>query len=109
MNVGNMHPVRDILHVSDVVAAYVHLVERGAPGETYNVASGEGHSIGDVLERMFAIADFRVVTEVDAALVRTADIPYLVGDATKLHDLTGWVANVSLGEVLAEVLDAQAN
>ena len=109
MNVGNMHPVRDILHVSDVVAAYVQLVESGTPGETYNVASGEGHSIGDLLERMCGIADYRVVTEFDAALVRTADIPYLVGDATKLHDLTGWVANVSLGEVLAEVLDAQAN
>ncbi|MEE8133454.1 MAG: GDP-mannose 4,6-dehydratase [Gemmatimonadales bacterium] len=109
MSVGNMHPVRDILHVSDVVAAYVHLVERGVPGETYNVASGEGYSVGDLLERMCAIVDYRVVTEVDPSLVRPADIPYLVGNATKLRDLTGWGPNVSLGELLSEVVDAQAN
>ncbi len=109
MNVGNMHPVRDILHVSDVVAAYVQLVERGVPGETYNIASGDGYSVGDLLERMCAIADYRVVTEVDASLVRPADIPYLVGDATKLRDLTEWSPKVSLGELLSEVVNAQAN
>lgn len=109
MNVGNMHPIRDILHVSDVVAAYVQLIERGVPGETYNIASGEGYSVGDFVERMCAIVDYRVVTEVDASLVRPADIPYLVGNATKLCDLTGWSPKVSLGELLSEVVNAQAN
>ncbi|MCH8939256.1 MAG: NAD-dependent epimerase/dehydratase family protein, partial [Gemmatimonadetes bacterium] len=39
VKVGNLEPVREFLHVADVVEAYRLLLERGEPGETYNVAS----------------------------------------------------------------------
>jgi len=40
--VGNLEPIRDFLHVDDVVDAYLALIERGTPGTCYNVASGSG-------------------------------------------------------------------
>ena len=109
VKVGNLQPVRDILHVSDVVEAYIRLIEKGVAGEVYNVASGNGYALSDMLDRMCDIVEYRVVTEVDASLVRTADIPYLVGDATKLRARTGWAPQVSVEAMLTEVLDAQAN
>ncbi len=109
ITVGNLFPVRDILHVSDVVEAYLALMEEGVSGEVYNVASGEGYALSDILDRLSELVGYRVVSEVDASLVRRADIPYLVGDASKLNALTGWRPRVSIDDILAEVVNAQAD
>ena len=52
--VGNLDAVRDFTDVRDVVRAYWALLERGAPGEVYNVCSGRGVRIGDVLDELLA-------------------------------------------------------
>jgi GDP-4-dehydro-6-deoxy-D-mannose reductase len=90
IKVGNLEPVRELLHVADVVRAYVLLLGRGVAGETYNVASGEGVGLRDLLDRMMGIVGYRVVPESDPTLSRAADIPHLVGDPGKLEATTGW-------------------
>lgn len=109
IKVGNLDPVREFMHVSDVVDAYCRLLSGGRSGEVYNVASGRGLPLGELLERLMGIVGYWVVTEADPELVRPADIAYLVGDAAKLHAATGWSPRVPLDDVLAEVVDAQAN
>src|SRR3989440_46617 len=52
VKVGNLEPVREFLHVRDVVDAYVRLLVRGHAGETYNVASGEGISLERLFDRL---------------------------------------------------------
>ncbi len=106
--VGNLAPVRDFLHVDDVVDAYVALLERGEPGSAYNIASGLGVSIGEVLERLRVMIGGRITAAPDPALVRQADIPHLVGDATRLRDGTGWAPRRTLDDALAEVARAEA-
>jgi len=109
IKVGNLEPVREFLHVADVVDAYARLVAAGEPGETYNVASGRGVSVGELLDRLAKLIGVCPVREVDPALVRATDIPYLVGDAAKLRARTGWAPRRSLEETLKEVTDAQAD
>ncbi|HLB38588.1 MAG TPA: GDP-mannose 4,6-dehydratase [Gemmatimonadales bacterium] len=109
IKVGNLDPVREFMHVSDVVDAYCRLLAGGRPGEVYNVANGRGIALSDLLERLMDVVGYRVIAEPDPELVRPADIPYLVGDAAKLRAATGWLPQVSLEDVLAEVVDAQAN
>ncbi len=104
--VGNLENVRDFMHVSDVVAAYLALLERGESGETYNIASGEGTSLRDIFFMVADAVGSRIIPEVDAAYMRTSDIPSLVGDATKLRTQTGWQPNVSLKETIEEVVNA---
>jgi len=106
--VGNLDNTRDFMHVSDVVEAYRLLLERGEPGETYNIASGEGTNLRDVFFMVADAAHSRVIPEVDAAFVRTSDIPYLVGDATKLRTQTGWKPTVSLKDAIEEVVNASS-
>lgn len=108
VRVGNLDPVRDFLHVRDVVDAYVRLLVQGVPGEIYNVASGQAIRLEDLLFRMGRLLGVDPIPESDPELRRPADVPHLVGDATKLRAVTGWEPRTSLEDTLREVLDAQA-
>jgi GDP-4-dehydro-6-deoxy-D-mannose reductase len=106
---GNLAAVRDFLDVRDVVRAYLLLLERGVPGEAYNVASGVGHRLTEcfsILARLVGVAAHAVE---DAALVRSGDIPVLIGDATKLRHATGWSPQIPFERTLQDLVDAQAN
>ena len=109
IEVGNLDPVRDIMHVGDVVDAYVTMLERGTPGEVYNVASGVGTSIRDLFSLVAEAVGYRVVPEVAAGLVRGSDSVHLVGNADKLQKELNWVARRTLAEAIREVVDAQAH
>src|SRR3989449_9173156 len=109
VKVGNLEPVREFLHVRDVVDAYARLLVRGQPGETYNVASGQGISLEEVFFRLADLIGARPIPEADPELVRGGDIFHLVGDAAKLRAATGWVPRYTLDDTLREVLDAQAD
>lgn len=108
MPVGNRTPIRDFLHVSDVVAAYISLCQRGTPGEAYNVASGTGWSVQQVLERVVARTGTRAEPTEDPALVRPVDVPSLIGDPRKLQHATGWRATRSLDDIIDDLLHAEA-
>jgi len=103
---GNTSTVRDFLHVGDVVAAYVALAERGAPGEAYNVSSGTGVAVDAVARRVLALMDVDAKLEVDPALVRPVEVPMLVGDARKLRAATGWAPRLSLDSIIEDVIRA---
>ena len=106
---GNLAPVRDLLDVRDVVAAYVTLLESGADGGVYNVAGGTGYSLREVFERLQQLAGWRVTAEFDASLGRPSDIVHLVGDASLLRSATGWAPRYSLDRTLQDLLDAQTD
>lgn len=106
MPVGNRSPIRDFLHVSDVVAAYISLCRRGAPGEAYNVASGTGWSVQQILDRVLARADVQATPVEDPSLVRPVDVPRLIGDSHKLQRATGWSATRALDDIIDDLLHA---
>ena len=106
---GNLDPVRDLLDVRDVVSAYVGLLERGKTGEVYNVARGEGVAIREVLTRLAHLLGAEVEPVPDPVLTRNLDVPYLVGDPTKLGRATGWRPTLTLDETLRGVIDAEAD
>lgn len=106
MPVGNRSPIRDFLHVTDVVAAYISLCRRGAPGEAYNVASGTGWSVQQILDRVLARAVVQATPVEDPALVRPVDVPVLTGDSHKLQRATGWSATRALDDIIDDLLHA---
>ena len=106
---GSLEPVRDFLDVRDVAEAYRLLLERGLPGEVYNLASGEGHALSEVLARLERLAQWKVTPELEAKLTRRSDLLHLVGDSTKLREQTGWRPLIPLDQTLRDLLDAQAH
>ncbi len=109
VNVGNLEVVREFMDVRDVAAAYAALLQKGKPGETYNVASGKGVTLRDLFMRLAKIVGVDAIPETDPAFVRPADLTHLVGDATKLRTATGWRPKFSLDETLRDLVDAQAD
>jgi GDP-4-dehydro-6-deoxy-D-mannose reductase len=106
---GNLDTVRDFLDVRDVAEAYLSLLERGVAGEVYNIASGEGHPLTAVLQRLERLVQWRVKPELEPRLARRSDIAHLVGDAGKLSAETGWRPRIPLDQTLQDLLHAQAD
>ena len=104
VRVGNLSAKRDFTDVRDVVAAYVAALERGTAGEAYNVCSGIGVSVRDLLKTLIELSGLEVEVAVAKGRVRAADVPRLVGCADKLRHATGWGPRHELRETLAEVL-----
>lgn len=104
--IGNSDVIRDLLHVDDVVTAYISLVARGTPGEVYNVCSGAGVRVGDLAAEVLAAAGVRAPLRVDPALQRAVDVPALVGDPAKLIAATGWAPRRSRSDIISDLLDA---
>ena len=104
IEVGNLTPRRDFTDVRDVVRAYRMLTLGGAPGEIYHVCSGDDVSIGELAERLIALADRPMKLVPNPDLQRPVDLPVLRGDHTKLSEATGWQPRIPLDETLAVLL-----
>ncbi len=105
IDVGNLEAVRDFCDVRDVVRAYWALFESGRSGEVYNVCSGVGTCIRDVLDTLITRSGGGVLTHTDPALMRPADIPILVGDPTRLREATSWRPRHTLDDALLALLE----
>ena len=104
LRVGNLDSVRDFLDVQDVVEAYTRLLDPTVESGVYNVASGVGVRVGEVLEGLLALTPRRPKVEVDPARFRPTN--YSVGDATRLRAATGWRPRVALADTLSRTLEA---
>lgn len=108
LRIGNADTVRDFLHVRDVVRAYLLLIDRGLPGDVYNVCSGTGQRVRDLAAKVLTAVGADAEVEVDPALVRRVEVPWLVGDATKLREATGWSPTLSCDDIIADLINAPA-
>ena len=105
MTVGNLTGVRDFTDVRDVVRGYFLAATKGQPGEVYNVGSGRGRRIQELLDLLTGMSRVPVKVEEDPALLRPLDVPTLICDAGKLRQHTGWEAHVPLERTLSDLLD----
>jgi GDP-4-dehydro-6-deoxy-D-mannose reductase len=105
LSVGNLDAVRDYTDVRDVVRAYGALLEKGEGGAAYNVCSGTGLAIRDMLDILLASSPARVEVRVDPERLRPSDIPVLIGDPARLRAATGWEPQIPLERTLADLLD----
>jgi GDP-4-dehydro-6-deoxy-D-mannose reductase len=109
VRVGNLDGVRDYGDVRDVVRAYRALLDRGEPGAVYNVCSGEGHPLGDLLQKLVSLSGVRASVIRDTERVRPHDAEHLVGDPARLRERTGWRAEIDIDRTLHDLYaDARA-
>ena len=105
ITVGNLETIRDFTDVEDMVAAYTLAIEKCAIGQVYNIGSGKGVSVAEI------IAIFRKQLGIEFALdqtenaMRAADVPILIADAAKFRAATGWSPTIPLEDTIIKVLD----
>lgn len=104
VEVGNLDVRRDFLDVADAVRGIWALVERGVPGEVYNLCSGAAPTVRELLDIYLGLARIPIEVRVDPARLRPADEPILQGDNRKLRAATGWQPEVPLEESARRIL-----
>ena len=104
INVGNLTAKRDFTDVRDIVRAYRLIIEKGRPGEAYNVASGLAYSIRRLLDILLGLSAIDIEVQVDPARLRPVDVPEIRGDSAKLRRDTGWQPSLTFEETLKDVL-----
>jgi len=105
IRVGNLEAVRDFTDVRDTVRAYWLAVTKGRPGEAYNIASGKGVTIRQLLDTLVELSTVEPEIRVDPERLRPSDVEVLVGDSSKFRADTGWEPRIPLEQTLADTLD----
>ncbi len=101
--VGNLEAVRDFLDIRDGACALWTLAQRGRPGEVYNICSGKGVAIRQMLGLMKSRLRVSINERLDPGRLRPADDPVRIGDPHKLMAL-GWVPQYTLEQTIEELL-----
>jgi GDP-4-dehydro-6-deoxy-D-mannose reductase len=105
LHVGNLNIVRDFLDVRDVVVAYHLALEKCRSGDVYNICSGKGYKLKDLLDILLSLARLKVKIHVEDKLIRRFDLPYIVGDNSKFAGETGWETKYDIRDTLKDLLD----
>ena len=104
IKVGNMSAIRDFTDVRDVVKAYWIATEKCEPGEVYNICSGKGYEIREILEKLINIHGKAIETVHDNSRMRPSDVPVLIGDNSKFVKATGWKPEISIDKTLVDLI-----
>lgn len=103
--VGNLDAVRDFADVRDVVRAYYLVLEKGKPGEVYNVCQGKGYKIKEVLDILVSLSDDKIETKTDVHRLRPSDVELLIGDPSKIRKAVGWKPEIPFRKTMKDLLD----
>ncbi len=109
LKIGNGAVIRDYTHVADVIRAYLSLLEQGKPGEVYNVCSGQGTTVRELAERVLKRAGVSAEISSDATLLRSIDVPILIGNNTKLRETTGWKPVRTTDDIIDDLIHAASH
>lgn len=105
IRVGNLSAQRDFTDVRDIVRAYWLALEKGTPGEVYNLASGKAITIRELLDMLLELSEVEVEVEVDPDRLRPSDVEILLGDYSKFHADTGWEPRIPLSKTVEDLLN----
>ncbi|MDD1687135.1 GDP-mannose 4,6-dehydratase [Methanoregula sp.] len=90
IHIGNGSIVRDFVDVHDVVVAYDLLLSKGKRGEIYNVCSGTGRTINEIITLLSAMKGIDVKVHEEMAQMRPIDNPRIIGSNEKIRRDLGW-------------------
>lgn len=105
IKVGNLEVTRDYTDVRDTVRAYLAILEKGLPGQPYNVCSGNGYKLADLLQIIASFSSRKIEIVEDQSRLRPVDIPILIGSPARLRADTGWEQRISIDKTLHDIYD----
>lgn len=103
IKVGNLDAIRDFTDVKDVVAAYTLLMKKGKIGDVYNIGSGNGYKMKDILNMLIGHSNAQITVRLDKKRIRPIDVPSIIADNSKITSL-GWIPKIPITNTLGRVL-----
>ena len=105
LQVGNLSAVRDFTDVRDMARAYFLAATRGVPGEVYNIGSGAGRRVDEVLRTLAAFSQVYFTIREDPTRLRPPDVPSLVCNSAKFRAQTGWEPLIPFERTMNDLLN----
>ena len=102
LNIRSPSAQRDFTDVRDVVRAYRMVIEQGTQGEVYNVASGQTHSIRELVQLLMKHSSVPIESRLDT---ESGEESIIKGDASRLRQATGWQPLIPFEQTLLDVLN----
>ncbi len=103
--VGDLSSRRDWSDVRDFARAYWLAIDKCIPGEVYNIGSGVGREVREMLEILLGMTEAKIEVREDPARFRPSDVKVLVCDATKFRELTGWQPEIPFEQTMRDLLN----
>lgn len=101
---GDINIIRDFVDVRDVVRAYFELLLRGQVGEIYNVCSGHGVALKEIIDLIADEIGVQVETQMCEKYVRPNDNPIMIGNSQKIMNEIGWQPKIELKTTIRDML-----
>jgi GDPmannose 4,6-dehydratase len=110
LKMGNLDAQRDWGYAGDYIGAMWLMLQQPEPDD-YVVATGETHSIHELLDVAFSYVglDWKKYVEIDPKLVRPAEVDYLCGDSSKARRILGWKPKVDFRRLVEMMVEADLN
>ena len=105
IKVGNLEVKRDFTDVRDVVRAYWLAIQKGEPGEVYNICSGKITKIYDLLNKLLSISKKKIEIKKDSKRIRPSDNPIIQGDYLKFRNKCGWNPEILFDKTLRDIFE----
>jgi len=105
IRVGNLDAKRDFTDVRDTVRGYWLALDKGEPGEVYNIGTGTAIAMKDMLDILLGFSKVKVKVKVDPARLRPSDVQILCADVSKFKKATGWAPKIPFETTLRDLLD----
>ena len=105
IHIGNGAIVRDFVDVHDVVEAYRMLLTQGKRGEVYNISSGKGRSINEIISLLSDMCQINVQVRQEQSQMRPIDNPRIIGSYRKIQNDIGWKPKISFEDSLKSMYE----
>lgn len=106
LSLGNIWPVRDYVAVHDCAKCIIEMCEKSINNlDTYNVATGYGQSVQDLIQEIESILGHKIDTHQDPQKVRSVERARLVAQNQKIKNFIGFAPSPKMREVLVQLLD----
>ena len=105
IEVGNLEARRDFSDVRDIVRGYWLALEKGEPGEVYNIGSGKAITIQELLDLILSLSNIDIEVRQMPERMRPSDVELLVTDYSKFNRATGWKPEIPLEKTIEDLLN----
>ncbi|RQZ59163.1 NAD-dependent epimerase/dehydratase family protein [Burkholderia cepacia] len=105
IELGAVNVVRDFSDVRTIVDVYRKLLESQCAGETFNLCSGVGYSLQQIIQSLERISGHSIEVRTNPKLFRANDLPVLIGDRGKIKRVLGALRDIEFEETLAWMLE----
>lgn len=104
LSIGNMKSIVDITDIKDALDAIWVLANSKRYGDVFNICSGNGIPINEILKKFISMSKLKIKTIHDQSKMRPFDDPIFIGDNSKLQKL-GWQSKIPFEKTLSDILE----